>query len=422
MSASDFFGDLPKADQSYDTLESRRLSPPAASIGMTVGDLATKAAEGVQDAASRFGSEVSSTFTKFGALVPSMSQLTSPGGLKSALGSVAGSLFGASGLTSKSIQDKLVGLTVPGLSASSANAVLNAAHPEEDKSHLFTLTEIVPDGEDIVLEFLVLPEVTESRSVGYEPVQPAQFPGAFQKYKGTESVQWTVNAILISRTTAEATVNLKNVNMLRGWTMPFFGENTAAMFPGKLGAPPPVLRFKGLRESMIGEVPVVITSLNWSWPRDVDYIPAVSPDGTASNVPFPTVISVTINLVESFSTTEFNQFDLDSYRMGDMIGAYGNKLPTIPDRSQLPAQQEAQVITAPSVAGVVSQGATATTLGPMLAKDGQDAKKVTMEQMLKLYPGKPAIAERKTVEQPPAGAPPASATPWYGDWSKAHWF
>jgi hypothetical protein len=349
MSASDFFGDLPKADQSYDTLESRRLAPPASSIGMTVGNLATKAAEGVQDAASRFGTEVSSTFTKFGALVPTMSQLTSPGGLKAALGTVAGSLFGTSGLTSKAVQDKLVGLTAPGLSAKSANAVLNAAHPEEDRSHLFTLTEIDQYGEDLyVLEFLVLPEVTESRSVGYEPVQPAQFPGAFQKYKGTESVQWVVNAILISRTTAEATVNLRNMNMLRGWTMPFFGENTATMFPGKLGAPPPVLRFKGLRESMIGEVPVVITSLNWSWPRDVDYIPAVSPDGVASNVPFPTVISIAIYLVESFSTTEFNQFDLDSYRMGDMIGAYGNKLPTPPDRSQLPVKQEAQAIQVPA--------------------------------------------------------------------------
>jgi hypothetical protein len=94
-----------------------------------------------------------------------------------------------------------------------------------------------------------------------------------------------------------------------------------------------VLKFKGLRKGMIGEVPVVITSLNWTWPRDVDYIPAYDITATedsgvsGANIPFPAVIQISIRVVESFSTTEFNQFDLRKYQAGEIAGAYSKPIP-----------------------------------------------------------------------------------------------
>ena len=64
--------------------------------------------------------------------------------------------------------------------------------------------------------------------------------------------------------------------------------------------------------------------MNWNWPRDVDYIPASDPSGSGKdNIPFPTVMTLTINLVESFSTEQFNNFDLQAYRMGRFEDAFG---------------------------------------------------------------------------------------------------
>ena len=195
-----------------------------------------------------------------------------------------------------------------------------------DDDHKIRLTELVPgtNQETYTLFFEVMPEIVESRTVSYEAVAPAQFPGAFQKYKSTDSTQWTVNATLISRTVVEATQNLEYLNRLRSWTMPYFGDVTGNQYPERLGAPPPVLIFSGFRQHMIGPVPVVITSLNWNFPKDVDYIPAISPT-TSTSIPFPTVMQLGIQLVESFSTAEFNNFSLNDFRLGNFQAAFSGQ-------------------------------------------------------------------------------------------------
>lgn len=201
------------------------------------------------------------------------------------------------------------------VSATTVNAVVDNKRNQEN--HLVTLTE--PGG--AVVPFIVLPEVVESHTNQYEAIAPAQFPGAFQKYKGTDSTQWTLNITLIARTPKEATDNYRILNTLRGWKKPFFGDNSGRAFPGKLGAPPPVLTLKGLR-GLIGPVPVVLVSLNWNWPKDVDYIPTTEKAVDGNFIPFPTVIDLAIQLVESYSTQQFNNFDLSKYRTGKLSDAF----------------------------------------------------------------------------------------------------
>jgi hypothetical protein len=226
-----------------------------------------------------------------------------------------------------------------------------------------------------VIEFMVLPEIVENRTVSYDAVAPAQFGGAFQKYKGTESVQWTVNATFIARNTAEATQNLQYINWLRGWTMPFYGNKILSSgtpgYPSRLGAPPPVLIFEGLRRAMIGPVPVVITSLQWNWPRDVDYIPAISPDGTEDRVPFPTVIQVAIQLLESFSTDQFNNFDLDQYFLGNTREAFGianiQAALTAPNAGVVPSTEEAGSISRTGSAAAAAAAGSLPAAAPIKA-------------------------------------------------------
>jgi hypothetical protein len=205
----------------------------------------------------------------------------------------------------------------------SASQINQTAVSPADDGHIVKLQEI--DGP--LVKFLVMPEVFESRSVEYEAVAPPQSPSAFQKYKGTAPTQWSVNATLTCRNINEATANLEIINTLRGWTMPFFGENTRVAYPKKLGAPPPVLWFSGFREQMVGPVQVVMTSATWTFPQDVDYIPARgyrtnSREPTGELVPFPTVMKVQIQLVESWSTDQFNGFDLSKFRAGHVKDAF----------------------------------------------------------------------------------------------------
>jgi hypothetical protein len=174
-----------------------------------------------------------------------------------------------------------------------------------------------------VVEFDVTPEVTETRGIDYEALSISQMPGEFQKYKGTKSTQWQISATFTCRTRDEAHRNLRYLNTLRGWSMPYFGEKQRIQFAasGKLGAPPPVLQFSGWR-GLVGTVPVVITSLSWVWPKDVDWIPTNEVDKNGQLVPFPTVMQVNIVMVESFSAQQFNGFDLVAFRLGHMVDAF----------------------------------------------------------------------------------------------------
>lgn len=236
------------------------------------------------------------------------------------------------------------------VSAKNVNQQQPSGNSDANDDHMVKLTAKNPlnTGEMEVIKFNVLPQVVENRTVSYEAIQPAQFPGAFQKYKGTDSVQWSLNATFISRNSEEAGNNLRDLNILRAWTLPYFGLKVEQEYPNKLGAPPPVLILEGLRRKMIGPVPVVITSLNWDFPKDVDYLPAMV-EGVA--VPFPAVLQVAIQMVESFSTTEFNNLSLADYRSGNLSS---NTRQITPVEAAGEYEEEAQTVGAGAGRGFIN--------------------------------------------------------------------
>jgi hypothetical protein len=171
--------------------------------------------------------------------------------------------------------------------------------------------------------FTVMPTISESHSASYEPFGPAHHPGEILKYKSTPSRGWNVNVKLISRNAGEAAQNLRIINTLRSWTMPFYGTGTERSNSALLGAPPPILTFSAYGPNTIGPVPTVLENYSWTWPNDVDYIEAdFNGDGVLT--PFPVIIDLTLALKESWSPSEFSNFDIASYRRGDMNGAFRN--------------------------------------------------------------------------------------------------
>lgn len=278
-------------------------------VSYAVAPTSTLINESFSAVTSRFGGVGSFNSLNVGA--PSFAQL----GASFSLGAIgqASSYFGAaSSLTT--------GVSTSSATASQINEATGGQAVAGNTDHMVKLVSMINREE--VVAFEVMPEVTESRQAEYEPLAASQMPGEFQKYKGTKSTSWQINATLTCRTKNEAFFNLKSLGLLRSWVMPFFGENQRGL---RLGAPPPVLEFSGWR-GLVGAVPVVITQVNWTWPKDCDWIPTGDTDDNGREIPFPTVMNLQISVVESFSAEQFNNFDLEMFRAGRMIDAYGEQV------------------------------------------------------------------------------------------------
>jgi hypothetical protein len=87
-----------------------------------------------------------------------------------------------------------------------------------------------------------------------------------------------------------------------------------------LGAPPMVLYLYGYSDpdgtsaQNINKIPVVLENLTYEYPNDVDYIP------TSEGVPFPTIMSLTMTLSETHSPREVENFDIEAFKQGRMLG------------------------------------------------------------------------------------------------------
>lgn len=206
-----------------------------------------------------------------------------------------------------------------------------------------------------VVAFDVSPEVTETRNVNYKTLEPVHMPGGIHVYGSTSSRTFNINNIrLVSRTGEEAARNLYRLNVMRSWAMPYFGINNSQL----TGAPPDVLSLSAyargpvdssrifkeqtennqlgtnqqnnqqttkIRPSNIRNIPVVLQQLSIPYPSDVDYVPTArleipGPSGVTieAGVPFPSIMTIDMVLMETQSPREFARFDLKKFRAGTL--------------------------------------------------------------------------------------------------------
>lgn len=250
------------------------------------------------------------------------------------------------------------------------------------KVRLISVASLAGIGSYDEVVFNVTPRFSESREVEYTSLTPIHLPGGIQVYKNTRARTFSLTAHLVSRTMEEATVNMIYLQTLRGWTMPYFGnssttaaavdqrkaasdaqkskeqdyyttdrlersldaneQNKTALARQKsggtgvelLGAPPDVLYLYAYSSGVssgtgqdrpnkfgvnINKVPVVVTSLNITYPDDVDYIPTYSNGDPRKSEPFPVKMDVDISLTETHSPREYERFDLMKYKKGVLV-------------------------------------------------------------------------------------------------------
>ena len=262
----------------------------------------------------------------------------------------------ASGITGKA-QGMLNSLT-GGFGATEISSMLGNKGAMSNSKPSFAVKLESPETNESIT-FAVMPVISEQGQAIYDEVQMPHHPGAIVKYNHTASRAWSVSSIkLISRTVAEADKSLEIINMLRTWKMPYYGAGTGNAMPDKLGAPPPVLKFSAYGKT-IDTVPVVLEGATWSWPNDVDYI------HTSNGDPFPVIISIDLQLKESWSPSEFSGFDLTQYRAGNMSAAY----PAI--KTSTPIAASADSITSSSIAGSTSE--SISSVGPLATEKSNQA-------------------------------------------------
>lgn len=75
--------------------------------------------------------------------------------------------------------------------------------------------------------FNVMPAIVESIAVDYQALDPLHMPGSYYVYKGTKARTFELQDLkFISRNSVEASANQASVNILRGWTRPYFGAGS----------------------------------------------------------------------------------------------------------------------------------------------------------------------------------------------------
>ena len=114
--------------------------------------------------------------------------------------------------------------------------------------------------------------------------------------------------------------------MLRSWLKPYFGKLSGVGGSGTtetkmIGAPPDILYLYAYASPEdngynLNKIPVVLESISYSYPNDVDYIPTSAETG---GIPFPVLLGLNISLLETHSPFEAEQFSISDYRQGKML-------------------------------------------------------------------------------------------------------
>jgi hypothetical protein len=204
------------------------------------------------------------------------------------------------------------------------------------------------------ITFEASPEINENRNVNYKSQDLLHMPGSILAYANTSTRTFNMVVKLFSRNIEEATKNSENLQILRSWTLPYFGksqldltktqiENKERLNRGKksfksandavlnnpsdyelynnlLGQPPDILHLNAYSNSdnsvngdftgNLNNIPVVLSQLGNSYPADVTYFPTIHGE------PFPVIMTVDILLTEAHSPREYSNFNLADFKSG----------------------------------------------------------------------------------------------------------
>jgi hypothetical protein len=156
------------------------------------------------------------------------------------------------------------------------------------------------------------PEVTYNQTVNYSQYNLIHTNYTYNAYGGTPSPALQVTA-QFAQTTDEEHAYLQGVlHFLRSVTKMYYGKNEGAN--PRAGTPPPVLRFSAFGSNIFFNVPVVVSSFNFMFDKEVDL-------KTVNNQSLPTLQSITMDLlVQQTPAKQKEAFTLAGFISGGLYG------------------------------------------------------------------------------------------------------
>lgn len=169
--------------------------------------------------------------------------------------------------------------------------------------------------------FPIQPDITMAHSAEYQTTKPTHSNFPYYHYTNSEIQQLSITGEFPIRTVYDAQYVNAGIHFLRSCTRMFNGRDAELA-----GAPPMVLRLTGLGFGIFDNIPVVISSVNVTYPSSVDFLtfkPFVALTETAK---FPTNLTIQVSLNPVFSRDYIsNQYSTLNYSKG--VGLLGTTRP-----------------------------------------------------------------------------------------------
>jgi hypothetical protein len=178
------------------------------------------------------------------------------------------------------------------------------------------------------LVFPYNPQISESISVKYDAVELTHTNESVHVYRGTDNTRITIGeAVWTCDTFDNAVYAMSVIHFFRTYSQMDFGA-------GKTGRPPSPMWFSAYGNYAFHRVPVLMEKADWTFPPDVDYvgIPEFGSfehqarklkfkrDSSVAYTWLPMKFTVSsISLVVQHSPRFWTNWDLDSYRSGNMV-------------------------------------------------------------------------------------------------------
>jgi hypothetical protein len=156
-----------------------------------------------------------------------------------------------------------------------------------------------------IVVFDVTPELNESGTTVLVDIGDIRAAASIVIYMGSPSRNFSITAKFVSRDATEATQTYKNIVNLKAWREPQLAPGVG------FNAEPETLRLFAYEGTLKG-IPVMIQSLNITWPSEVDYI------NDNSGNPVPIIQDVSIQLKEVRSFDDLKTFDYSQFRIGKL--------------------------------------------------------------------------------------------------------
>jgi hypothetical protein len=162
--------------------------------------------------------------------------------------------------------------------------------------------------------FPYTPTVTMNNQATYNSVAPTHSNYTSNAYKNSSVGPIAVSGKFTAQNEYEASLILGVQHLLRSLTKMRWGDDPDA------GAPPPVCRFFAYGNSMIDNVPVVVTGWKMEYPDSVDYIQVGAGIKDYGNSFVPSVCTISIDLAVQYSRTEQLNFNVRDFLAGKLAG------------------------------------------------------------------------------------------------------